>query len=620
MKKIISIVLAAASIAACSFLEEVNPVGIDNTYNTKELLETSIEGVHGGYLHTFGLFAGHMKSYTHASGLFFYGRTGQGVHWGASPYRDALNFTQYSSDQSCKWYFQAMYRSIQRANVLLDALPSSPVEDSFKDEIAGEARFVRAVMYFHLVREFGDLPLRIGLTDAYSASFCPRSPYYKIYEQIVDDFEFAQVHMRTPERVREITPELARPNKYAATAYLSSVYTTIGSLLAHPDDNFWDSTKEGHSPDFSAIGVKTSEDAYRKALEYAEKLIPESATHDAACPYRLLDNFGDLYNYDIEHSFTCNGNTYTSFIHPEQIYVISSSIQTSKRSASFEVPVNHAYTLPKLCEGTKCDKSFTNYGVARPTRFVFQKWAGTYPGQRGVGSEVRYQNDTVYLNSTDPRFDLTFYHSCLNNNDGTTLLIYPLRQEGADNVYSYPYLRKYWSRNFDGEHSDASCYMMRLAEVYFNAAEAAAALGDETTARKYIEVIHNRARHSVKEGQPISMEPTWNDRTFGSKEELLLAIFWERTFELYGEEHEYYDTHRFGSTWLVENIAKPINEFLGRHENKDLILPSFYPKDFRYSEDPVELRKSMLCSFPQYETDTNGAIGASHLNDFDWGL
>ena len=101
-------------------------------------------------------------------------------------------------------------------------------------------------------------------------------------------------------------------------------------------------------------------------------------------------------------------------------------------------------------------------------------------------------------------------------------------------------------------------------------------------------------------------------------EQLINAIVWERLFELCAEGgHEWFDTHRFGATWLVENIAKPKNEFLLRKEqsNRDdygrkgrSYRDLYYGADFQYTEDPAEARKGLLLAFPSTELNYNTQI------------
>lgn len=583
-------------ITSCSdLLGEKKPTTITGVYDTESMLEANIAGVAAQGLMSAVMY----EIFGAASGITTWGVTGQAQY--SSRYIHCMNFSVLLSETANKNFFLSQYIAIQRANLILANLPDSPVADDYKLEIEAECRFYRAMAYFNLVRYYGDVPLRLTPPAAEDATYCPVSPYYEVYAQVVRDFEYASNHMRTPERALEVSPMNFRPHRYAAVAYLSSVFTHIGSLLAHPEDNFWDTSKAERLPDFSAVGVKSADDAYRLALKYSEQIIPESSAHDAGCPYRLVEKIQDLYQFD--GTFTRNG--YTSWKNPEQIMISASSIESANTNYFTR------NTVPNYCPDTEQSLNSDNTARLRPSRFLFETWCSTYPGEMGTISFA-----DVHISSADPRVEAVLWFGELTLSTGETITTYPYSKK-VSRASSFPYFKKYWSSRYTGSYSDCDYYHLRLAEIYLNAAEAAAWLGDEATAKKYVEVIHARARHSVPDGSADSSQPSWAGRTFGSKDELITAIFWERIFELCGEAHEFTDTHRFGAKWLSEVIAKPLNKFNELKINTSLFGKHYAPDVF-FLEDETLLRKSLLCPLPQLETDSNSGI--THGNDFNWGI
>lgn len=599
--------LGAVSQGCAGFLDEKNPVGRTKVYETENDLEAAVEGVLSGFSYGNGITGESNEAFPIASGL---------VHWGKSESRlnsnkwlSALNFVQYASNDWNGRYFRSLYTPIFRANALIAGLKTSPVDEDYKIQIEAEARLYRAIAYFCAVRIWGDIPLRLTDISQADAIAMDRTPYYEVYTQIIRDLEFAEANMRTPAQTRDILSGIVRPNKFAATAYLSSVYVTIGSLLAAKDDNFWDPSKEGRAPDFSGIGVEDAEDAYAKALEYAEYILPESATHDSDCEYRLLTKFGDLFKYD--DSFSRDG--YTSWRHPEQILVFPVTVNGDANSGYAQ------YQLPQYPAGTMATVKNEQWGRVRPTRWAFQKWCSTYPG------EWRNSSKTEYVSSSDPRLDETFYYNHMYYHAGqvfwesTELNIYP-QTISRSNTSAFPFFKKYASPRYNVTTGDADIYMMRLAEVYLNAVEAAAYLDNMTKAEKYMDALHARARHSVPDGQEDSAEPTWKGKDLGTKDELMTRIFWERIFEFFGESKEYYETHRHGASWLLENIIKPKNDFL-ELPNQQSLRGYYYPDaPWLYSEDIDDARKGLLSGFPVEEVLYNSGISNNGRNDFDFGL
>lgn len=627
-----SIGIAAVMLMMCgcaSFLEEHNPVGRTKVYETENDLEAAVEGVLSGFSYGNGICGESNEAFPLASGL---------LHWGVSSQRmngnqwlSCLRYTQYSSNAWNGKYFRSLYTPVFRANALIKALETSPVDPDYKTEIKAEAMLYRAVAYFNLVRIWGDVPLRIEEVSEKNATAKPRAPYYKVYEQIVNDLEFARDSMRTPQRAKQIVSGIVRPNKFAATAYLSSVYVTIGSLLASPDDNFWDNSNEDRRPDFTSLGIGSAADAYTKALECAETILPvqDNPYYDSDCEYRLLTKFGDLFEYDDSFS----RDRYTSWRHPEQILVFPVSVNSGAGSTYAQ------YQLPQYPAGTSATVDNQQYGRIRPTRWVFQKWCQTYPG------EWRNSNKTEYKSSSDPRLDVTFFYNTMAYcTTGNNVRIYPntlytvsvrdtvwadpekttieriIRDTTVGRTGVYPYFRKYASPRYNVSIGDADIYMMRLAEVYFNAIEAAAYLGDEPTARKYMEVIHERARRSVPDGEEDSEYPSWTGVTFSSPEEMQARIFWERMFEFLGESKEYYETHRHGAQWIIDNISKPKNEFMSLY-NQSFLFGLYYPEGFKYEENDRDyVRRGLLSGFPIEETLYNSGIENNGRNDFDFGI
>jgi hypothetical protein len=78
-----------------------------------------------------------------------------------------------------------LYQMITRANLVLDKVPAITMDETQKTQILGEAKFLRALGYFYLVRLYGDVPL--VLTPADQEALGPRTPQAQVFAQIVKD-------------------------------------------------------------------------------------------------------------------------------------------------------------------------------------------------------------------------------------------------------------------------------------------------------------------------------------------------------------------------------------------------------------------------------------------------
>lgn len=611
MKKAILYFVAAAVpflLASCTkFLTEKpesSMVG-DRAYQNESDLEANIRGIIGSFYGD-AMYVGNMgENLESASGLIHFARAASltDTRW-----QCLLKLYESSTTLNTARY-AGMYTGINRCNNLLEGLEASPVNPAFKKEIAAEARFYRAVHYFSLARIYGDVPLRLGKTTSSNLGVA-RTKYCSVYDQVVADLSDAWEGMRTPERVREATPAQGRPNKWAAKAMLAAVYHQIALILTVPvDDNFYDGAREERLPFFQASDIgKDAAKAWDLAYSTAKDVIDNG-------PYDLALKYSDLFQWS--HDFI-DGRGDNAWNNAERIFVLqdtgSGGFLLSRRS------------LPMYPEGAcvKNENYHNRYGNWRPTRFFFQKWASTYPGSMGSGEN----NSDIYTSSKDPRFNIAMYHSRLTEesilSDGsistTSFTVYPANAAVvvATQKRVYPYFRKYFSPTFDGAFGEADFYFMRLAELYYIAAEAAARLGKYDEAYNLVEVVHHRARVST-DSETEASAPKWAKGQFASAEELVNAIVWDKLFELCGEGHEYFETHGRGATWFSTQVAKPLNQELKRPTNKAMIETLYSSSgEFQYPDEPSQLRRSLLCEFPYEELAYNPALSGNDKNDFNW--
>ncbi|NOT93909.1 RagB/SusD family nutrient uptake outer membrane protein [Ferruginibacter sp.] len=117
-------------------------------------------------------------------------------------------------------FWKPAYKYIYAANLALEKLSQSQVLSvSLKNQLAGEAKFIRAFCYFHLVNLFGDVPL-ITSTKYQNAATAPRTAITEIYSQVINDLNEAKRLLRA----EYVSAERVRPNNWTAAALLSRCY------------------------------------------------------------------------------------------------------------------------------------------------------------------------------------------------------------------------------------------------------------------------------------------------------------------------------------------------------------------------------------------------------------
>ncbi|GJM33608.1 MAG: membrane protein [Saprospiraceae bacterium] len=115
-----------------------------------------------------------------------------------------------------------IYSAINRANAVLDNVPDiEDMDQGLKTQILAEARFLRALAYFELVRGWGPVPLRLTETKGLDGVAAPRAPENEVYSQIIEDATAAEKDL--PDVQDDGT---GRASKWAAKMLLAQVYLT----------------------------------------------------------------------------------------------------------------------------------------------------------------------------------------------------------------------------------------------------------------------------------------------------------------------------------------------------------------------------------------------------------
>jgi hypothetical protein len=91
-------------------------------------------------------------------------------------------------------WWNGLYRVIAQANLVIEKVPAiTPMNESQKMKILGEAKFLRSWAYFYAVRLWGDVPLITTPQTASSEDFQPApAKQEEIYALIVEDLKAAE--------------------------------------------------------------------------------------------------------------------------------------------------------------------------------------------------------------------------------------------------------------------------------------------------------------------------------------------------------------------------------------------------------------------------------------------
>lgn len=149
-------------------------------------------------------------------------------------------YTFTNSDRFVTDTWQTGYEAIYRANVVINRVNQLEDQDEvLKNRIIAEARFLRALTYFNLVRFYGDVPLVLDeLLDLDNQEITnkARTSSSLVYDAIIDDLKFAETHLylaswvANPNKPSYEGGTTGRATVGAAKGLLAKVYLTRASF------------------------------------------------------------------------------------------------------------------------------------------------------------------------------------------------------------------------------------------------------------------------------------------------------------------------------------------------------------------------------------------------------
>lgn len=139
------------------------------------------------------------------------------------------DFSILPSNTYLKSHWVSMYTTVTRANLVLSNIDQVLFTDpAVKQQYIAEAKFLRAVAYFHLVRLWGDVPLvtkqLVTPEDVTANTF--REKQAAVYAQIVADLKDA-LNSNLPNL--QTSSGIGRASKAAINATLGQVYLTMAT-------------------------------------------------------------------------------------------------------------------------------------------------------------------------------------------------------------------------------------------------------------------------------------------------------------------------------------------------------------------------------------------------------
>lgn len=122
-------------------------------------------------------------------------------------------------------YF-ACYSGIAKANVVIERLKDADIATAARNDIEGQAKFLRAFYYFKLVRLFGGVPLYLKEVKKAEDAFISRSTADEVYAQITVDVKDAIAKLANPVFGATTNQQSGQATKGTATMLYGDVLMT----------------------------------------------------------------------------------------------------------------------------------------------------------------------------------------------------------------------------------------------------------------------------------------------------------------------------------------------------------------------------------------------------------
>jgi len=550
--------LLAMVLGGCS-LKEVNPSGV-----TTDKIAASKSGfnkiINSCYFD--------LPRYFYGRNLLLVTEAGTDLWTADKNSNNNQNYMKYASGGSmsldmAKDFWNGAYDAINYCNMAIERQDQVKDFDSEeeKNETVAQAHFLRALYYFHLVEQFGAVPLSLTETKAANTVSTRTAPLEIYQKAIIPDLAFAAKYLpltaadagRPTQKaaIGLLAKACLQTREYGTDTYLQEALDAARKLLENPGKY-----GTGLYSDFEDNFNETNNKANMEALYQ----IPYSQAYGSTNVYDHNNDFKRFYCYP-----TAFGG------------IISAGFQLTvgRWSGGDFMPSKYLLDVFKNADGTldpRFKLSFqttwtanTDYQWSADAITQFDRTAdvaiGTLVNKGDMAIRFVMPGQTDYGSLVSDRFSkkyiLVDYKDIYGDNEKVKMKYTRVHQKPAevDNPFLnfYPSLTKFnngylVSPKSNKYTSDAYATVMRLAEVYLIAAEAEFDLhGADNEAASYVNALRRRAGAKEIKASDINIQ----------------FLLDERARELCGEYTRWYDLRRTGK--LTKAYLEKVNPDVGQY-------------------------------------------------------
>jgi hypothetical protein len=482
-------------------------------------------------------------------------------------------------------FWNKAWIGVSRCNTVLGLAGKVDVDESTKNKRLAEVKTLRALYYYYLVEQFGDIPFPLEPYEELQTT-AERTPEEVVYDQLIRDLEDCiKVLPDNPDNFGRIT-------KGAAQFLLSKLYLTRGYKEYKHGDDFTNAARLADNliqsgtyellPEYHKIFMPGNEKNKEIifSVQWCNDLILNGEGNNIHSRFGLYANnytgaiLSNYYNassltfFETYHTLDCFGvdtvnNVGKSYVSPKQL-AGKAVDPPAEYSYKRDIRYNATFLRLWMTEVTRLNFKKTQ-GVERDNIWSLHAKAG---GQNGEVTPLVFTGLEERIN----------YNYWLGTGRDTCLYV-PAPDETKDwpleRITSVPYIvatHQYWANIpvmgemakpgiekfrepqsvYNYSRGIRDMFLFRLGEVYLIAAEAYYQAGNIPEAVNRINSIRRRGNGvSITTPSIMDIEAVDLDIDY---------ILDERTRELVGEEHRWVELKRTGR--LIERVLK-YNLFAG---------------------------------------------------------
>jgi starch-binding outer membrane protein, SusD/RagB family len=155
---------------------------------------------------------------------------------------NTINYDLRSDIGFLSTFWNNLYSTINRANHIIEKVPlisDAKLTNALRDQLVGEAYFIRAASYFDLARLFGNVQIFLTPTkNATDKLGVPQSTQAQVYNQVIADLNKAETLLPAEivrNRARKLTAVALRARVYLYQKKYAEAETDASTVLANPN-------------------------------------------------------------------------------------------------------------------------------------------------------------------------------------------------------------------------------------------------------------------------------------------------------------------------------------------------------------------------------------------------